>query len=196
MRQLMIAFICVACLNGCAYYFTQRPPIMERKMGALLNESTGVLATSADYRIVYVKIKPGSPICAEPPPDVAGQFVSAFAAALSASPADRPASAEVQSILAVSMKQLVKRTQGLQHFRDSATDLCIDMSNGYISQQQYVEEKRALRLRAFELIKIELKNMGEINYDDVDLPDNTKLEIKPKTKAKPVAEPPIEEAQD
>jgi len=137
-------------------------------MGALLNESTGVLATSADYRIVYVKIKPGSPICAEPPPDVAGQFVSAFAAALSASPADRPASAEVQSSLAVSMKQLVKRTQGLQHFRDSATDLCIDMSNGYISQQQYVEEKRALRLRAFELIKIELKNMGEIIYDDVD----------------------------
>lgn len=195
MRQLLICLVCMVCLNGCAYYFTQRPPIMERKMGAPFNESTGVLATSADYRIVYVRIKPGSPICAEPPPDVAGQFASAFAAALSASPADRPASAEVQSSLAVSMKQLVKRTQGLQHFRDSATDLCIDMSNGYISQQQYLEEKRALRLRAFELIKIELKNMGEITYDDIDVPNNIPVEIKPKTKDKPAAKPMIEEAQ-
>jgi len=196
MRLLMIVIICVTCLNGCAYYFTQRPPIMERKMGSPLSESTGVLATSADYRIVYVRIKPGSPICAEPPPDVAGQFASAFAAALSASPAGRPASAEVQSNLAVSMKQLVKRTQGLQHFRDSATDLCIDMSNGYISQQEYAEEKRALRLRAFELIKIELENMGDITFDDADIPNGFSLAIKRKSKAKPATTSPVEAPQD
>lgn len=175
MRNLIWIFLCTVCLNGCAYYFTQRPPIMERKMGSPFSESVGVLATSADYRIVYVQIKPGSPICAEPPPDVAGHFASAFAASLSASPADRPASAEVQSKLAVSMQQLVKRSQGLQHFRDSATDLCIDMSNGFISKQQYFAEKSALRIRAFELIKLELQHRDTTDLDGVDPPGEQTL---------------------
>jgi hypothetical protein len=165
---------------------------MERKMGSPFSESVGVLATSADYRIVYVQIKPGSPICAEPPPDVAGQFASAFAASLSASPAARPASAEVQSELAVSMKQLVKRTQGLQHFRDSATDLCIDMSNGYISRQQYFAEKSALRVRAYELIKLELQHIDKADYDDVDTPSERTLDHK---KTETSVPPKTEEAE-
>ncbi|TDF86279.1 hypothetical protein [Pseudomonas sp. H9] len=134
-------------------------------MGAPFSESTGVLATAADYRVVYVQIKPGSPICPEPSPDVAGQFASSLAAAMKSGPIESPVSAKLQTELAVSMKQLFRRTQGVQFHRDGLSDLCIDRFNGFISPQEYVQQKRELREKAFELIKAELQYINGASYD-------------------------------
>ena len=139
-------------------------------MGAPFSESTGILATAADYRVVYVQIKPGSPICPEPSPDVAGQFASSLAAALKADPIKTPMSAQLQSQMAVSMKQLFRRTQGVQFLRDGLSDLCIDRFNGFISPQEYAQQKRELREKAYELIKAELPFLNSTTYDSVPSP--------------------------
>jgi len=168
--RLLVLIICVICLSSCGYYLTPRPPIMERKMGSPFSETVGVLATAADYRVVYVQIKPGSQICPEPSPDVAGQFAAALAGALSASPADRPLSAEAQVQLAVSMKQLIKRSQGIQSYRDMMAVLCIARFNNWVSQQYYIEESRAIRHDAVDLISKEIPYLYLINFDPVAAP--------------------------
>jgi hypothetical protein len=138
---------------------------MERKMGSPFNESVGVLATSADYRVVYVKMKDDSPICAEPPPDAAGQFASAVAAAISASPAERPLGIQGEATLAVSMKQLFNRSQGVEVYRSGISMLCILRFNGWISNEFYEQEIMRIRHDAVELIRLEIPYLGKIVKD-------------------------------
>lgn len=170
MRNLIVVVVFAFYVSGCAYYMTPRPPIMERKMGSPLSESVGVMATAADYRVVYVQIKAGSPICAEPSPDAAGQFAAAVAAALSANPADRPLGVEAQASLAVSMKQLFKRSQGVQWYRDGLSILCIARFNGWVSDEFYAQELMRIRHDAVELIRLEIPYLEKVTIDPVAVP--------------------------
>lgn len=169
MRLVGIAISCIL-LQGCAYYFTQRPPIMERKMGAPLSESVGVMATAADYRVVYVQIKGDAPICAEPPPDAAGQFASAIAAAISGSPGGRPVGIEAESRLAVSMKQMFIRSQGVEVYRSGISMLCILRMNGWISDTFYEAEIMRIRTDAVALISQEIPYLGNTVLDKTGTP--------------------------
>jgi len=168
-------------ISGCGYYLTARPPVMERKLGAPFNESVGALATAADYRMVYVKISPDAKLCAEAPPDAASQFASSFAASLSASPANRPLSAEAQTSLAVAMKQLFKRSQGVQFYRDGAFFLCNMYLNGAISSQQYLSELQALRVATTTLILEEIPVLEKITVDAIAVPTAPPLQSKEST---------------
>ncbi|WP_143752330.1 hypothetical protein [Burkholderia sp. SRS-W-2-2016] len=153
-------------LSGCGYYFTPRPPIMERKLGATGSESIGALATSADYRVVYVQIQTDAPLCIEAPPDAAGQSAAALAATLSAPVGGKPISADAQYTMAVAIKQLFQRSQGVQFFRDNAFALC----NWYLNAKHkddsaYLAELRATRETAAKLIEKELENPRTLSYD-------------------------------
>lgn len=76
----------------------------------------------------------------------------------------------MQSQIAVSMKQLFRRTQGVQFLRDGLSDLCIDRFNGFISPQDYAQQKRELREKAYELIKAELPYLNSTTYDTTPSP--------------------------
>ena len=169
MRWIIIAAISLV-LHGCAYYLTPRPPIMERKIGSPLSESVGVLATAADYRVVYVKIKDGAPICAEPPPDAAGQFASAVAAAISGNPAGEPLGIDGEASLAVSMKQIFHRSQGAEIYRSGISMLCILRFNGWISNEFYEQEIMRIRQDAVELVRLEIPYLGNIPIDSSSAP--------------------------
>lgn len=166
MRTLLIALICLF-TSGCAYYLTARPPVMERKLGRPGSESVGALATASDYRLVYVQIDPKSRVCAEPPPDAAGQFASIFAAALSGPKKKQTFDVNTQASLAVSMKQLFKRSQGVQFYRDATFTLCNLYMNHAISEERYFAELQALRTSAAALIDKEIPYLEKISIDPI-----------------------------
>lgn len=167
MRVLLILCTCFS-LSGCAYYMTPRPPIMERKLGTPFSESHGVLATAADYRAMVFETKNGvarstdgksgaAKFCAEPPPDAAAQYAAQLSSSLTqAAVKDAKISAEVQASLAVSMKQLFQRSQGIQMYRDGLFALCNMYLNGALSDEAYLAEVKELRKTAALLIRAEI----------------------------------------
>ena len=171
MRIAAVAIVCLF-LSGCAYYLSPRPPIMERKLGRPGAESVGALATSADYRVIYVRVKPDAKLCAEPPPDAAGQFAATFAAALSGPLKEQTLSAEAQASMALSMKQLFQRSQGVQFYRDGTSTLCNMYLNGVITPDQYLTESQLLRVAAQTLILAELPTVKDLKIDTTAHPNS------------------------
>ncbi|MGS1011765.1 hypothetical protein [Achromobacter anxifer] len=132
----------------------------------------GTLSTAADYRVIYVKINDGAKLCAEASPDAGAQFASSLAGSLSAQASGTPAplSAEAKAGLAVAMKQLFKRSQGLQLYRDGAFSLCNLYLNGGISPSDYLSELRELRKSSVELIRAEIPYLEKVNIDPIQVP--------------------------
>ena len=120
--------------------------------------------------MIYVQINPNGKICAEPPPDAAGQFAATFAAALSGPMKEKTISANTQATLALSMKQLFQRSQGVQFYRDAIFALCNIYINNAISPKQYIEELRALRTTAEALIKAEIPSIKDLDIDPIAAP--------------------------
>lgn len=167
-----VALILLSMLSGCASYFTPRPPVIEDKVGLSGKEIVGTLSTAADYRVVYVKLEEKAKLCAEASPDAGAQFASTFAAALSAQPAGAaaPLSLEAKAGLAVAMKQLFKRSQGVQLYRDGSFALCNLYLNGGITDAQYLTELQDLRKSSVELIKQEIPFLEKITIDPIQVP--------------------------
>lgn len=164
--RTLIAVLSVVSLSGCASYFSARPPVIEDKVGLSGRETVGTLATAADYRIIYVKLDPEAKLCAEAPADAGAQFSQTFAAALSAAGA-QPLGVEAKAGLAVAMKQLFKRSQGVQLYRDGAFALCNLYLNSGMSQAQYFAELQELRKTAARLIEKEIPYLEKITIDPI-----------------------------
>lgn len=167
--RTLIAVLSVVSLSGCASYFSARPPVIEDKVGLSGRETVGTLATAADYRVIYVKLDPDAKLCAEAPADAGAQFSQTFAAALSAAGA-QPLGVEAKAGLAVAMKQLFKRSQGVQLYRDGAFALCNLYLNGGMSQAQYFAELQELRKTAARLIEKEIPYLEKITIDPIAVP--------------------------
>jgi hypothetical protein len=167
-----VALLLLSLLTGCASYFTPRPPVIEDKVGLSGKEIVGTLSTAADYRVVYVKLDEKAKLCAEASPDAGAQFASTFAAALSAqaSGTSAPLSVEAKAGLAVAMKQLFKRSQGIQLYRDGSFVLCNLYLNGGITDTHYLSELQELRKTSFELIKQEIPYLEKITIDPIQVP--------------------------
>lgn len=157
-------------LSGCGSYFTPRPPVIEDKVGRWLHETVGTLATAPDYRVVYVRLDENAKLCAEAPADAGAQFGSTFAAALSAPIEGVPLTAEAKAGLAVAMKQLFKRSQGIQLYRDGSFALCNLFLNGAVTDAQYLTELQELRKTAAGLIEKEIPFLGKITIDPIAVP--------------------------
>ena len=68
------------------------------------------------------------------------------------------------------MKQLFKRSQGVQLYRDGAFSLCNLYLNGGLTDGEYLAELRELRKAAFELIKLEIPYLEKITIDPIAVP--------------------------
>ena len=169
--RIAIGLLAMMFLSGCASYFTPRPPIVEDKVGQWGQETVGTLSTAPDYRVVYVRLSDKAKLCAEAPADAGAQFGSTFAAALT-SPlgGTKEISAEAKASLAVAMKQLFKRTQGVQLFRDGTFALCNLYLNQGISDSQYLQELQELRKAAVSLIEREIPYLEKITIDPIAVP--------------------------
>lgn len=169
--RTFIAVLLIASLSGCASFFTAKPPVIEDKVGVLGKETVGTLATAADYRVVYVRLHPEAKLCAEASPDAGAQFAQTFAGDLSTpTGSTQPLSVEAKAGLAVAMKQLFKRSQGVQLFRDGSFALCNSYLNGAVSEEQYLTELRELRITAANLIEKEIPSLEKITIDPIAVP--------------------------
>lgn len=169
--RIIFALLVLASLSGCASYFTPRPPVIEDKVGLWGREMVGTLSTAPDYRVVYVKLNGEAKLCAEAPADAGAQFGSTFAAALSApAGSSPPISLETKAGLAVAMKQLFKRSQGVQLYRDGSFALCNLYLNGSIDRNQYFAELQELRKTAASLIDKEIPFLEKITIDPIAVP--------------------------
>ena len=170
--RISLAFVfCLVSLSGCASYLTPRPPVVEDKVGLWGREPVGTLATAADYRVVFVQLDGKTKVCADPSPDAAAQFSSTLAAALS-SPLGgaKEISANTQVSIAVAMKQLFRRSQGVQLYRDGAFAWCNLFLNGVIDSQAYIAELQELRKSAVNLIDKEIPHLDKIPIDPIQTP--------------------------
>lgn len=173
--KIFILVVSIMLLSGCASYFSARPPVIEDKVGLSGKETVGTLATAADYRVVYVRLDAEAKLCAEASADAGSQFGQTFATALSAAKGDaKPISASAQLSLAVAMKQLFKRSQGIQLFRDGSFALCNLYLNGGVGNGQYLEELKQLRITAAALIEKEIPFLEKIKIDPVAVPQPAK----------------------
>jgi hypothetical protein len=170
MRKL-IAVLLVSTLSGCASYFTPRPPLLEDRVGIWGKETVATLATAPDYRVVYVRLDEKARLCAEAPADAGAQFGATFAAALTTpTGGTTPLTAEARAGLAVAMKQLFKRSQGVQFYRDGAFALCNMYLNGAVSDAQYLSELQELRKAAALLIEKEIPLLEKTTIDPIVTP--------------------------
>lgn len=175
--RILFASVLLALLSGCASYFTPRPPLLEDRVGLFGKETVATLATAPDYRVVYVRLDENARLCAEAPADAASQFASTLAAALSTPlGGSKELSAEAKAGMAVAMKQLFKRSQGVQFYRDGAFTLCNLYLNGAIAGPAYVTELQELRKTAAELIKMEIPLLEKITIDPIQIPASPKPE--------------------
>jgi hypothetical protein len=162
--------VSAALLSGCASYFTPRPPVLEDKVGRWGSETVGTLSTAPDYRVVYVRLKDNAKLCAEPSADVAAQVASTIAGALKGPLGGSEGAAQLSASISTAMKQLFRRSQGVQFFRDGSFALCNLYLNQGISEAAYAQELMALRVAAFELIKLEIPLMDRTPFDSAAVP--------------------------
>jgi len=173
--RILIVILCLSFFTGCATkYLSARPPVIEDKVGKVL----GTLATAPDYRVVYVRYWKNEndtrdvKICAEAPADAGAQFSQTFASALTAQGEGAPLTAEARTGLAVAMKQLFIRSQGVQFYRDGSFALCnlYLNGNGRVTEQEYLGELKALRSDAKELIDKEIQYLHKMKADEAKVP--------------------------
>ena len=174
-----IALLSLITLTGCASYFTPRPPVIEDKVGIRGQETVGTLATAPDYRVVYVRLHEDAKLCAEAPADAGAQFGASFAAGLTGPlGGTKEISTEARISLAVAMKQLFKRSQGIQLFRDASFALCNLYLNKGLKEEQYLDELKEIRKSAVFLIEKEIPFLEKITIDPIGVPTPASTELK------------------
>lgn len=185
--------ICLVLLTGCGASL-----LASRDTNPIIQDGTvaphfwpwnktmlNTFSTTASRRMVLAKFDNTGDdllICAEPPPDVGEAFASAVADTLTAKAPIKGVPVELSNAYAravsTQIASLIHRTQGLQLYRDSMHNLCIDRMNGWIEgkvQKDYLHSNsepvandsyESLRLhyfdKSFELIKAELDNLKEV----------------------------------
>ncbi len=154
-------------LSACGLSWFSEPkanPIIEDRVGHPGRQPVGTLATSAERRIVLVRIGEDDPklgqFCAEPPPDAAENIANKLTLAVEATvrtpQAEGSGRLELAKQLVTSIQSLFHRSQGLQFYRDGMYSLCQSYLNGVISPADFVMRADKLLERSAELIGKEL----------------------------------------
>jgi hypothetical protein len=192
--RLCLLVLAAASLNGCGTsmwsHRDTNPSIQDEVYTTGLfsrwfgnPRSVNTFATTASRRVVIVaenlhdhgdkRDKQGDVItCSEPPPDVGETFASAVADGFKLAAQDPKSGItgelanQYARAVATQIAPLLYRTQGLQLYRDSLHNLCIDRMNKWLgnddesaSSQNYLARKQALLDKAIDLIKTELPLM-------------------------------------
>ena len=161
-------------LSACAG--ASRPPLHEEYTGTNVFTRGAVLSsisTDASYRSAYILLNSGADrgaglqrhpgqFCPEPPPDVAQAVSAAITAALKATVTPPTGeiggtgAVEFGNALATSVAPLVRRSQGLQFFRDKMFYTCVAYLNGALPEDEYRQQLSLSAELASALIAMEL----------------------------------------
>lgn len=138
-------------------------PVIEDRVSDWGVRKVGVLATTAERRVVLVSM-PEKKFCAEAPPDVGEAVSSSLGASLDAEGAGKLTAleAQIKQQLATSLLQLSHRSQGLELYRASTFFLCTLYLNGVISEADLAAKHDALLSNAVDLIKLEIPEIADI----------------------------------
>lgn len=159
-------------LSGCgtSIFAGSKAPVIEDKVGTWPRYQVGTLAVTTDRRIVLVRLqddsKGGGRFCSEPPPDAGQNVTSAITALLdvSAEKIDATMKAELAKSLATNFQSFIKRSQGLQLYRDAMYNLCQNYLNNSIKQEDIKAMSEEILNKTLSLIDQELKlTNGNIN---------------------------------
>lgn len=160
-------------LSGCglSMFAGQKTPVIEDKVGNWPHHQVGTLAVTTDRRVVLVRLQEDSPggagrFCAEPPPDAGQNITNALAAMLdvSAEKIDATIKAQLATTFASNFQALVKRSQGLQLYRDAMYNLCQNYLNHGVDKTQVQKLSDDILDKTIKLIEHELTlTKGNIN---------------------------------
>jgi len=171
MKLLNIAILAcgVLSIQGCGLSWFTNPmeqPIIEDKVG---KSGFRTLSTTSGRRVVIFN-QDLHRLCAEPPPDVADNLTSAFAAALEGSDGTVTAKAEISKAFASTAKQLFQRSQGVQLYRDGMYSLCQSYMNEAIGKVELLKMQKTLLETSSDLIEKEIPFLPYLKADDVPAP--------------------------
>ncbi len=156
-KIIAVSLICVS-VTACG--FDRRiNPVLPTRVGSEVD----ALATDANRRLVLSQTGTKSNgqktrfVCAEPSPDT----VEALAASLSASGSSKRANgnvteAEIKRTLATSAGLLLRRSQGLQFYRDAVFALCQGAMNGIRDEDAIAKQFKELTELSANLIRAEI----------------------------------------
>ena len=172
-------------LTGCG---TDRRfnPVIEDYVGGPFTgkETVGVMATTASHRTIIVRLnttedgagKRGQ-VCPEPPPDVSQSIAAAVAGALSVpvgTSSDQMQEswrAAFASNFSTMVAPLLKRSQGLQFYRDGMYYLCVAYINDIITARMFKKTANLLHKAAHKLIMKEVEKPSHMLTVVVQNPD-------------------------
>lgn len=163
MVRTLIAGVALIVVQGCST-FTQpkaNPVIEDRVTDAGWGKlKIGVLATTPERRVVIVKM-PDNKFCAEPPADAADNLSAALTAVAQAPSPGKAGEAQLglAQTLATTVKQLFRRSQGVQLYRDGTFALCNAYLNGAIGEKEFLERHTRLLEVVGPLIAAEIPEM-------------------------------------
>lgn len=151
-------------LSGCGLgiFASPKAPVIEDKVGSWPHYQVGTLAVTTDRRMVLVKLKDTDgqqgKFCSEPPPD-AGQNVSSALSSLldvSSEKIDTDIKLELAKSFATNFQSFIKRSQGLQLYRDAMYHLCQSYLNGSVTDNDMKALSETFFTQAVQLIEKEL----------------------------------------
>ncbi|MDP1990181.1 MAG: hypothetical protein Q8K00_04090 [Syntrophales bacterium] len=166
LKELSVFFICVS-LSACGLSWIAEPktnPVIEDRVGIHGQQPVGTLATTAERRIVLVKIAKKDPkfgyFCAEPPPDAAENIANSLALAVEAiaktPEVEASGRVELTKQLVTNVQSLFHRSQGLQLYRDGMYNLCQNYLNDLICKDEFNKSADKLLEMSNKLILKEL----------------------------------------
>lgn len=152
---------------GLSMFAGQKSPVIEDNV----SKQVGTLAITTDRRVVLVRLQGDTNsgagrFCAEPPPDAGQNITNALAALLdvSAEKIDTTIKAQLATTFASNFQAFVKRSQGLQLYRDAMYNLCQNYLNLGVDKADLKGISKEILETSFKLIEQELKlTNGNIN---------------------------------
>jgi hypothetical protein len=167
MQNIVLIIIFFLSVSGCNIF---RPPVIQDRISKEIwpwsDAKIGTFAISPDYSMSYIRLNKETKFCAQAPADSASQISTAISALAKVEiPEGATVTPEVQVATANAIKQLFRRSQGIQLYRDGQFGLCNAYLNGAIDENQYYSEIIELRKIAAELAKEEVKGWKEYSYD-------------------------------
>lgn len=120
-----------------------------------------VIIDGTKREVLTVREKGALVVCAEPSPDALEALSASVAARIEAARGqDLQAKAELTRDITTSVGSVLKRSQGLQLFRDGVFALCQGSMNGLRTPELIAKEFRNLTNQSAELIMMEIKSDG------------------------------------
>lgn len=166
LRTLALPLLGLLTLSACDQGFGGE---LDPVIGTTVGPDIHAVATRADRRLVITAQMKPTPagndraVCAEPSPDAIASLAASVNASLSGTRADDSFAAQRAAALATATSGLVKRSQGLQFYRDGIFALCQGAMNGLRREEDIAYLRTAyatLQQDAKDLILAEIQSQG------------------------------------